>query len=274
MVCSLSPLKPGPLAKSPWLPNFKQKPQAKLRLFCFPYAGGSTVIYRKWQDDISPDIEVCAVQLTGRGSRLQETPFKSMPQLIPALAQALTPYLDKPCAFFGHSMGAIISFELARYLQRVNGFAITHLFVSGRRAPQLPNTDPYTFNLPEANFVEELVRLNGTPKEVLFHTELMMLMLPLLRADFELIETYRYVPGPPLTCPITAFGGLDDDETANILDPWREQTGGPFSLHMFPGDHFFVNTAHLPLTEAIAQDLSAMKLPQHTSLPVEERIKP
>ncbi len=249
MVCTVSP-------KSPWLPNFKPSPQSQLRLFCFPYAGGSTLTYRKWQDSLPPDIEVCPVQLTGRGSRLHESPFHEHTALIPALVQGLTPYLDKPCAFFGHSMGAIISFELARYLQKVNGFEITHLFVSGRRAPQLPRTDPYTFNLPEAEFVEELRRLNGTPKEVFLHTELMRLMLPMLRADFELIETYRYVPGPPLTCPITAFGGLDDDEDAISLDQWREQTEGRFSLHLFPGDHFFVNTAHLQLTEAIAQKLS------------------
>ncbi|HKU75298.1 MAG TPA: thioesterase II family protein [Pyrinomonadaceae bacterium] len=245
---------------SPWLPNHKPRPQSQLRLFCFPYAGGSALTYRKWQDSLPPDIEVCPVQLTGRGSRLRETPFRDHTALVLALAQGLTPYLDKPCAFFGHSMGAIISFELARYLQQENGFEISHLFVSGRRAPQFPRTDPYTFNLPEAEFVEELRRLNGTPSEVLFHPELMNLMLPLLRADFELIETYSYVPGPPLTCPITAFGGLDDEEVKDVLDPWREQTGGPFSLHMFPGDHFFVNTAHRQLTEVIAKKLYGMKL--------------
>jgi len=260
MICSVNS---SSAAKSPWLPNLKPKPQAKVRLFCFPYAGGSTLIYRKWQDSLSPDIEVCPVQLTGRGSRLQETPFKSMTQLIPALAQGLTDYLDKPCAFFGHSMGAMISFELARYLKRVKGFEITHLFVSGRRAPQIPNLDPYTFNLPEPEFVEELRRLNGTPKEVLFHAELMRLMIPLLRADFELVETYSYVPGSPLTCPITAFGGLEDgDEVAGRLDPWREQTESLFSLHMFPGDHFFLHTAQPQLTEIISQKLS-LKLPPH-----------
>ena len=201
------------------------------------------------------DIEVCPVQLTGRGSRLHETPFRDYTALIPALVQGLAPYFDKPCAFFGHSMGAVISFELARYLKRVNGIEITHLFVSGRRAPQIPDTDPYTFNLPEPEFLEELHRLNGTPKEVLAHAELMKLMIPLLRADFELIQTYSYVPGPLLTCPITVFGGLGDEETPDTLNPWREQTEGPFSLHMFPGDHFFVNTAQRQLTEVIARKL-------------------
>jgi medium-chain acyl-[acyl-carrier-protein] hydrolase len=246
------------LARSRWLPHFKPEPKAKLRLFCFPYAGGSTLIYRKWPDTLAPAIEVCAVQLKGHGSRLLETPLKSMSQLIPELAEGLAPYLDKPCAFFGHSMGAVISFELARYLQEVNGFELTHLFVSGRRAPQLPNSDPYTFDLPEADFIEELHRLNGTPKEVFGNPDLMRLLVPLLRADFELIETYRYVPGSPLTCPMTAFGGLEDgDEVADLLYPWRELTDGPFSLRMFPGDHFFLNTADLELTDAIAQELSA-----------------
>lgn len=242
--------------KSPWLPNFKPSPQSQLRLFCFPYAGGSTVTYLKWQESLPPDIEVCPVQLAGRGSRLRETPFHDYAALIPALVQGLTPYFDKPCAFFGHSMGAIISFELARYLQKVNGFEVTHLFVSGRRAPQLPNIDPYTFNLPEAQFVEELRRLNGTPKAVLGHSELMRVMLPVLRADFELIETYSYVPGSPLTCPITVFGGVDDEIAVDALEPWCEQTAGPFALHMLPGDHFFVNTARLQITEAVAQKLS------------------
>jgi medium-chain acyl-[acyl-carrier-protein] hydrolase len=246
------------LTKSAWLPHLKPGSQAKLRLFCFPYAGGSTLIYRKWQDNLSPAIEVCPVQLQGHGGRLLETPRKCMSQLIPELAEGLVPYLDKPCAFFGHSMGAVISFELARYLQEVNGFELTHLFVSGRRAPQLPNNDPYTFDLPETEFVEGLHRLNGTPKEVFSNPELMRLLLPLLRADFELIETYRYVPGSSLTCPMTAFGGLEDgDEVADLLYPWRELTDGPFSLRIFPGDHFFLNTADLELTNAIAQELAA-----------------
>jgi len=240
--------------KSPtrWLPGFKEKPDARLRLFCFPYAGGSAVGFRGWQDAFPPSIQVAAVQLPGRGDRLSEPAFKHLPDMIQALGPALSPYLNKPFAFFGHSMGALIILELTRWLRRTNGPMPVHLFISGRRAPQIPDDEPPNYNLPEPEFIERLRQLNGTPHEVLNHPELMQLMVPLLRADFSVCETYQYESEPPLNIPITVFGGVDDVEVPRQrLEPWQSLTTASFSLQMFPGDHFFIQTSQNEIISVI-----------------------
>ena len=157
----------------PWIACRKPRPQARLRLFCFPYAGGGASIFRTWPDGLPADVEVCPVQLPGRGTRLMERPFTQLSPLVEALAQALLPLLDKPFAFFGHSLGALVSFELARHLRRQYGVHPVRLFVSACRAPQIPHRDRPIHTLPEAEFLAELRRLNGTPAEVLEHEELM-----------------------------------------------------------------------------------------------------
>ncbi len=187
---------------------------------------------------------------------MAERPFTRLGPLVEALAAALRPYFDVPFAFFGHSMGAVIGFELARRLrgERLEGPA--HLFVAGRRAPQIHDGGPFDFNLPEAEFIEELRRLNGTPREVLEHPELMQLVLPLLRADFEAIQTYDYAAAAPLDCPITAFGGTDDKDISRAdLEAWREHTRSSFALRMFDGDHFFLHTAETPLLRTLSEYL-------------------
>jgi medium-chain acyl-[acyl-carrier-protein] hydrolase len=246
----------SPTTSNLWLPNVRFNPRAALRLFAFPYAGGSTAIYRNWQKALPDDVDLCPVQLPGRGSRMREESFRRIPALVEALAEALRPHMDRPFAFFGHSMGAVIGFELARRLRENYSLEPAHLFVSGRRAPQVPGDRLHTYALPEEEFIAELRRLNGTPGDVLLHAELMQVMLPLLRADFELIQTYEYVPGPPLGCPVSAFGGLHDyDVERGMLEAWREQTEGPFSLHMLPGDHFFLHAAGQQLLRLLAQKL-------------------
>jgi len=243
--------------KNPWLAYYKPNPQADVRLFCFPYAGASAAIYRTWADHLPKNLEICPVQLPGRGTRLSEQSFTRLMLLVEAIAPAVRPYCDRPFAFFGHSMGAALAFELARHLRQHYGCEPIHLFVAGRNAPQLPRTEPITYDLPEAEFIDEVRRLNGTPKEVLEHPELMQLMLPLLRADFAVIQTYEYVAGAPLNSAVTAFGGLlDPDVTREGLDAWSSQTTGPFSLRMFPGDHFFLHTSGDLLLKAIAYDLN------------------
>lgn len=230
----------------PWVSIFRPNPRARLRLFCFPYAGGASLIFRQWPDGLPTDVELCAVQLPGRGGRMRETPFKRMRPLVETLAEVLPPFFDRPFAFFGHSMGATISFELARRLRRANAQGPSHLLVSGRQPPQAPYADRGTYSLSDAELIDELRQLNGTPSEVLEHAEMMQLLLPLLRADLELIQTYVYEPEPPLSCRISAFGGLRDEEAdRDVLQQWAEQTTAEFSLEMFPGDHFFLH-AYLP----------------------------
>jgi len=180
--------------------------------------------------------------------------------LVQALAEAILPFLDRPFAFFGHSMGAMISFELARILRRSPGLKLAHLFVSGRVAPHIIEDDRHTHELPEPEFIEELRRLNGTPIEALEHPELMQLMTPLLRADFSVVGTYTYLPDLPLSCPITALGGLQDSEVSREqLEAWREHTTASFSLHMFPGDHFYLNTERPLLLRVLSRKLELME---------------
>jgi medium-chain acyl-[acyl-carrier-protein] hydrolase len=229
-----------------WIPLRKPVPEARLRLFCFPYAGAGALIFRNWPEGLPADIEVCPVQLPGRGTRLTERPFTQLSPLVEALAQALVPLLDRPFAFFGHSLGALISFELARRVRRRYGVHPVRLFVSAGRAPQIPHRGPPIHVLPEKEFLAELRRLNGTPGELLDHQELMEIMLPILRADFELYETYVYSSELPLNCAISAFGGLQDRSVNDSdLEAWRAQTSVSFSLRMFPGDHFFLNQPSL-----------------------------
>jgi medium-chain acyl-[acyl-carrier-protein] hydrolase len=243
------------LTTSNWVSSIpKQSRQPSRRLFCFPYAGGAASIYRGWADKLPPDIEVYPVQLPGHGNRLSETPFKRIEPLVAAAADALSPYFEGSFAFFGHSMGAIISFELARLLRRESKPTPAHLFLSGRAAPHKIKKESLTYNLPEREFIEELRRLKGTPQEVLEHPELMNMLSPILRADFEICETHQPLPEPPLACPITAFAGLlDQDVTREQVEGWREYTSSSFTLRMFPGDHFFLHESAPVMLQMIAQ---------------------
>jgi medium-chain acyl-[acyl-carrier-protein] hydrolase len=185
-----------------------------------------------------------------------ETPFTQLSPLVEALAQALVPLLDKPFAFFGHSLGALVGFELARQLRRQSGVQPVRLFVSAVRAPQIPHRDRPIHALPVGEFLVELRRLNGSPGKVLEDVELMQIMLPVLRADFTVYETYVYSTETPLNCPISTFGGLQDHRVSRgDLDAWHDQTSSSFSLRMFPGDHFFWNATQPVLLQVLSQEL-------------------
>jgi medium-chain acyl-[acyl-carrier-protein] hydrolase len=248
-------------ASHAWLTRPRPNPSANLRLFCFPYAGGGTAIFHAWPGELPAAVEVCSVHLPGRGSRLMEDPFTEMRALVRALAQGVLPYLNKPFAFFGHSMGAFIGFELARYLRRQHKLRPTELFVSAAPAPHLHNREKRLHLLPEREFIRELRKLNGTPQEVLESEELMQLMLPTLRADFTLSETYLYTysSAPALDCPIAAFGGTQDRDVKRVhLEAWRSQTSADFSLHMLPGDHFFLHQSRAQLLSLLSRELSQL----------------
>lgn len=187
-------------------------------------------------------------------------PYTQLKPLVEAIAQSLLPNLNQPFALFGHSMGALISFELARFLRQAYGLTPRHLFVSGRAAPYIPDRDPPIYTLPDAAFIQELRRLNGTPEAVLQNQELMQLLTPILRADFAAIDTYRYQPEPALGCPITALGGLQDLEVSrDDLEAWQTQTIAPFQIQLFLGNHFFLHSAQSLLLKEIAQQLQAVE---------------
>ncbi|HVR97327.1 MAG TPA: thioesterase II family protein [Thermoanaerobaculia bacterium] len=255
-------MKPSSPPAERWLAYREANPRARLRMFCFPYAGGGASAYRGWAASLPNDIEVCPVQLPGRESRLRDQAFEKPEPLIQGLADALQPWMDMPFVFFGHSMGGMISFELSRELRRRGKTMPLHIFVSGRRAPQQPAREEPIHDLPEPEFIEKLRELNGTPEEVLQHAELMKLLVPVLRADFAVNETYTYTEEEPFDFGISAFGGLGDVEvTKEDVENWRIHTRGRFRMRMLPGDHFFLHSAKDLITEAIARDLAELRQP-------------
>lgn len=239
-----------------WLQYRRVESNASVRLFCFPYAGGNARLFRAWSEQLSPDIEVCPIQLPGREHRIAEAPHTRLLELIENLIDVLTPYLDQPYAFFGHSMGALISFELARALSRRAQGTLLRLFASAHRAPQFPLQHLPIYTLPDARFIQMLQRYSGMTESILQNRELMQLLLPLLRADFELCETYQYVSGPRLSCSISSFGGIYDPEiTREHLEGWKEQTTGAYRLHFFAGDHFYIHQHTERLLEILQSEL-------------------
>lgn len=253
-------MKTSTVSAERWLAYREANPRARLRMFCFPYAGGGASAYRGWGASLPQEIEVCPVQLPGREGRLREQPFTRPEELIQAVTDALIPWFDLPFVFFGHSMGAMIGFELSRELRRRGRTLPLHLFVSGRRAPQLPTRDEPIHDLPEPEFIERLRELNGTPEEVLQHAELMKLLTPLLRADFAVNETYFYAQEEPLDPGISAFGGLaDSDVGRDDVEAWSIQTRGRFRMRMMPGDHFFLHPQKDLIIESVARDLAEIK---------------
>ncbi|MEO8971260.1 MAG: thioesterase domain-containing protein [Ktedonobacteraceae bacterium] len=243
---------------NPWLFATKSRPYARLRLFCFPYAGGGASIYQIWNTILASEIEVCPVQLPGRENRMKERAIADFAELIETLVDVLQPYLNQPFAFFGHSMGALISFGLSRELRRQGHPLPVHLFASAYRAPQFPNQDePPLHSLPESVLVKKLLEMNGTRREILDDPELRSFILPILRADFSVCESYVHTAEAPLPCPITAFGGLQDSRVSRqSLMAWREQTSDQFALRMLPGDHFFLQNMRTPLLQIITQKLN------------------
>ena len=229
--------------------------RALARLFCFPYAGSGAAIFRSWSPRLAPQIDVHPVQLPGRENRWMEPAVASLPSLVDALEQALRPYLDRPFAFFGHSMGALIGFELARQLRRHGGPSVLHLLVSGARAPQRKGPFPPLHRLPDALLVQQLRRLGGTPDDVLRNPEVMSFLLPTIRADLTLCETYVHSLEPPLDCAVSVFGGMHDTiVTYDDLVAWRGQTRGAFSVFLCPGRHFFLHTAEAEMLEIAQRD--------------------
>jgi medium-chain acyl-[acyl-carrier-protein] hydrolase len=248
---------------TPWFVRFAPRPAAGFRLFCFSYAGGGAVVYRPWALAMPAEIEVVAVLLPGRESRLREPPVRSMPELLGALMPALEAQLDRPFAFFGHSMGAVVAHELACVMQQQGGPVPQRLLVSGRRAPHLPEREPPMHLLDDQAFVAEIQRrYNGIPAEVLQYPELLELMLPALRADMSVIETHRSHTSRqaplPFRGPLSVFGGREDPRaTRQELEGWQAHTPEPLVMHQFGGGHFYFNDPETrgALIARVASDL-------------------
>jgi medium-chain acyl-[acyl-carrier-protein] hydrolase len=242
--------------KNRWLVCPQPNSSATARLFIFPYAGGAPSSFNKWIADFPKEIEISIAHYPGRGSRFNEPPIKEFFVLVEEIANAIQPELDKPFFFFGHSLGAVLAFELARRISPQPQI----LFVSACGAPHIPNPNRPIHALADSEFIKSLQELNGLPAEVANNAELMELILPALRADFEAIENYRYASSEHrMGCPIIAFGGLDDSHVDRIrLESWGHYTSGSFKSHYFSGDHFFINTAHQSVITSIIAEITSL----------------
>ncbi|MFI7075460.1 thioesterase II family protein [Micromonospora sediminicola] len=242
------------LAESPFVRRARRSGR-RFRLFCFPHAGAGAGYFAEWPALLPPEVELVAVQLPGREDRLTEPAPTSLDMTVRTVAVALRPYLQGSYAFFGHSGGALLAFELARLLRK-RRLRPQHLFVSGQPAPDSPAGVPRIHSLPDEQFRHELIRLDGMSADVVADEQLMRLLLPTLRADFTLWENYRYRPEPPLDSAITVLGG-DADERAPIdsLHAWRAHTTRACTVRTFPGGHFYLNQAADEITGAIGAAL-------------------
>ena len=214
-----------------------------VRLFCLPFAGGGATEYTRWQDAFDNHIEVCPVELPGRQTRWREAPERNIEPLVDGLAAAIADELDRPYALFGHSMGGLVAFELARALRRRGRAEPAVLFVSASRAPQISRELHRISDAATSEVLARLKSLGGLPDELQTEPELLEVLLPTLRADFSVCEQYKYVSESPLSCPIVAFAGADDrDTTPAMMAPWREQTVAFYAPCLLPGGHFFLRS--------------------------------
>jgi surfactin synthase thioesterase subunit len=226
------------MSTNPWL--IQRASSAKVRIYYFPYAGGSAAAFLPWQAALSPSIEICGVQLPGRSARIHEQPCTSWSELITTISAQITNADPRPFAFFGHSLGALIAFEVSRYCARHGHRLPTWLFVSGCASPR--NVERQELHLlDDDQLIDALRELNGTPPEILSNRELMDVLLPTIRADLTLSAIYEYRRHPPLDLPITVLVGSRDRDVQPEQASWAGETAHPCEILWFDGGHFFIH---------------------------------
>jgi medium-chain acyl-[acyl-carrier-protein] hydrolase len=253
-----SPIQGGlPATTATWAVRWQPAPSARLRLFCLPHAGGGTIVYRPWAQRLAPGIEVVAIRLPGRETRFREPVPGRIQDLAVGVVRAITPLLDVPYALFGHSMGALVAFEACQALRRTGLPAPTRLLVSGRPAPHLPLRHAPVHAAPTAELVARLRDYQGTRSELLDDPVALSAFISVLRADLASSEMYRYGAQPPLDCPISAFGGVDDQFAPEAdLAAWESHTAAGFRVQRFPGGHFFLHEITGQFLAAAAGELN------------------
>jgi surfactin synthase thioesterase subunit len=244
---------------SPWLIVHPAAGEPKLRLFCFHYAGATAAIFRGWREHLPDWVELIAVQLPGRDYRMGEPLLDDAAPAVEALAQILPPLLDRPYVFFGHSMGALISRDLAHAL-RAQGLPEPDLFIaSGRSAPSHRWTDAGAQALPDDAFIETVRDYNGTPEELITDPDLRELWMPRLRADLTISAMHRYLEQPPLACPMLVLHGTVDRLVSDAgLRAWARETSGPLRYVRYPGNHFFLHSQEKQLLADLGEELTQL----------------
>lgn len=250
----------GDLNKNPWIDCWLPRPNAKLRLFCFPHVGASSAVYRNFLPFLDERVELCALELPGRGRRFGEKLFTNLKDLVFAMQVEIQAQQDMPYAFLGHSMGSLIAFEWARLIRQSSLPMPRLLILSAFGAPHLTRTQNKMLHLlPDAGLLAEIERLQGTPEQVLKHQELMALLLPMIRADLQMVETYRYEAQAPLETPMLIMGGDADPEVeASRLKAWKDQSAGKFECQFFSGDHFYIQSAREEVLKKLNQEIQSV----------------
>lgn len=227
--------------KSLWFRSFNIGPMQRVAMVVFPYAGGGAAAFQSWLPHLPSWVALHLVQLPGREERFWETPLFRGAEIVEKVTEELVSTVDVPFLLFGHSMGSILAFEVARRLRRIYSCNPSALLVSGRCAPQLISRTPRLGNLPDSDLVRQVIRLyGGIPAEVLNDSELVEMMARVLKADLHVIESYQYVAEQTLHCPIAAYGGHADPwVTQTELNAWSEQTVGTFTAEQYEGGHFY-----------------------------------
>jgi medium-chain acyl-[acyl-carrier-protein] hydrolase len=244
-------------ASSPWLP-FGGRPDAAIRLICLPHAGAGASVYRAWGASLPDGIAACPVQMPGREQRRREPLLHSAIDVARQLAPCVVSMIRAPYAIFGHSTGALCTFELCREIRRLGGALPSHLFVAGRRAPQLPMPRTELASLQAAELAAVLRRLGGTPEDVLMNPSILMMIQPMLAADFTVNEAYTFYAEAPLDVPMTAFAGIGDPGAGpDDMAGWRDQTTAPWRMVALNGGHFAIFDNASIVQQQIATDLAA-----------------
>jgi medium-chain acyl-[acyl-carrier-protein] hydrolase len=238
---------------------------SKLKLVCLPYAGGSSTIYSNWKNYLHPRIELNPIELAGRGKRFSEPFYHNFSDAVDDVYRLIKDDIDySPYAFFGHSMGSILAFELANKIRGLKHQEPIHLFLSGRYPPHLRKEREILHKLPDNEFGEEILKKGGTPKEFFSNVELVSVLLPVIKADYRILETYEYFPNNfKFEYDISVFGGQSDiDIPLSDLNEWRLYTNKECKIYEFRGGHFFIHE----------EKENIVKIINHTLINIESNI--
>ena len=239
---------------SNWFKIYNTNPNPKLRLFCFPYAGGSAQIFSEWSDKLPSSVDLFAIQAPGRGRRFSEQPIGCLKSKMQILHKEILPYTDVPYMFIGHSNGALLAYELARELQKSGNCNLKHIVISAKRAPHLPSIKEPIHDLEQTQFIAKLKEYDFTPDEVLENDELMELFSPMLRADFSLSETHSFDKDTPLESDVSLFwGNQDEDVPLNDILAWKDLIKGRTNTVEFYDGHFFITKSQELFLQEINQ---------------------
>ncbi|NLU76562.1 thioesterase [Streptomyces sp. HNM0575] len=241
-----------------WLRRFRQSAPDAPRLVCFPHAGGAATWFMPVAEAMAPRADVLAVQYPGRQDRRSEPPVDDVLVLAARITRVLTELEDRPTLFFGHSMGAVVAFEVARALAARGKRGPEHLYASGRRAPH-SYRDDRVHERDDEGVLEEVRSLDGTDSRLLHDDEVVRMVLPAIRADYRAVETYRCPPGEPLECPVTVLTGDDDPKTTiEEAEAWREWTTGGFRMEVFRGGHFYLTEHQAGVLRIVGEGLDGL----------------